>query len=146
MFPDPTVCWRPYTSMMDGLKNPPFVFDQGLWKRRLHRVVLEAAPGPRAYGVQIECEVYAGFDEMIYSLANHGDESAGYNEDAYIKEATASALISAFKAAHPFGRTPRHFLFAGGDLCFETLGFSEPTIHRIEFIEEVYEWGPDRSN
>jgi hypothetical protein len=67
VFPDPSVRWRAYPSIMDGIKAPPFVLDKGLWRGTLHLIVLEAAPfGDRAYGVQIACQIYGAFEEMIY--------------------------------------------------------------------------------
>lgn len=137
--------WRPYPSMIDGIERPPFVFDQGLWRGVLHLIVLAPSPGLRAYGVEMPCEVYAGFEEMIYSVADHGDKGGAYDGGVYIKEAGRSALLTAYAAADPAGRKPRHFSFVGGDFCFEVLGFGEPAIRAFGSPGEAYEWGPPRS-
>ena len=142
MFPDPTVRWRPYPSVMDGIKAPPSVLGRGLWRGVLNLIVLECAPGVRAYGVEIKCEVFGGFEEMIYSIANHGDGSGIYRGDVYIKEAENSNLLEAFRNAHPFNRNARQFLFVGDDFCYETLGFAEPVVHTFASKEEAYAWTP----
>lgn len=142
MFPDPTLKWRPYESIIDGIESSPFVLDRGLWCGVLHLIVVAPNPSRRAYGIEISCEIYAGFEEMIYSVANHGDSAGMYNGGVYIKEAENSALVNAYIAIDPVGRKPRHFSFVGGDLCYEVLGFSEPTIRPFDGLEEAYAWGP----
>jgi hypothetical protein len=74
---------------MDGMKTPPLVLDQGLWGEVLKLIVLEGRPGTRAYGVEIHCLAYCVFDEMIYSVADHGQGSGMYGGGCYIKEAEA---------------------------------------------------------
>jgi hypothetical protein len=44
-------------------------------------------PGRRAYGIEISCEIYVGFEEMIYSVADHSGKTASYCGGVYIKEA-----------------------------------------------------------
>jgi hypothetical protein len=144
MFPDPTLRWRPYASIIDGIERPPWVFDQGLWCGVLHLIVVAPEPSPRAYGIEISCEIYAGYDEVIYSIADHGDKAGMYDGGVYIKEAESSALINAYTALDPVGRTPRHFSFVGSDTCYEVLGFSEPVIRAFANSEEAYAWGPQR--
>ena len=75
LFPDPSLRWRPYASMIDGIERPPYVFDQGLWRGVLYLIVVGPKPSLCAYGIEMPCEIYAGFDEMIYSVANHGDKA-----------------------------------------------------------------------
>ena len=144
MFPDPTVRWRPYISIIDGIERPPFVFDQGLWKGVLYLVVLAPNPSLRAFGIEIPCEIYAGFEEMIYSVADHGDGTTVYDGGVYIKEAENSALLKAYAATDPVGRKPRHFLFVGSDYCYEVLGFSEPLVRAFNSPDEAYAWGSSR--
>lgn len=78
MFPDPTLRWRPYPSIIDGIERPPFVFDQGLWRGVLYLIVVAPNPGLRAYGIEMSCEVYSGIEEMIYSVADHGAKTGSY--------------------------------------------------------------------
>jgi hypothetical protein len=144
MFPDPTLKWRPYASIIDGIERPPWVFDQGLWHGVLHLVVVAPEPSRRAYGIEISCEIYAGFEEVIYSIADHGDRAGMYDGGVYIKEAENSALLNAYTAIDPVGRKPRHFSFVGSDICYEVLGFSEPIIQTFASPEEAYVWGPLR--
>jgi hypothetical protein len=144
VFPDPTLRWRPFASIIDGIERPPFVFDQGFWLGVLHLIVVAPKPSFRAYGAEITCQIYAGFEEMIYSVADHGGGTAMYDGGVYIKEAENSALLKAFAAADPFGRKPRLFSFVGGDRCYEALGFSEPIIRAFDSQEEAYAWGPLR--
>lgn len=145
MFPDPTLKWQPFPSVIDGIARPPFVFDQGLWRGVLHLIILSPRPHGRFYGVEIPCEVYAGIEEMIYSVADHGDEAGAYDGGVYIKEAQTSSLMTAYAAADPSERRPRHFSFVGGDRCYEALGFSEPVIQSFADEEEAYAWGPRRT-
>lgn len=142
MFPDPSLKWKPYPSVIDGIERPPFVFDQGLWRGVLHLIVLSPKPHLRFYGVELSCEVYFGTEEMIYSVADHGDAAGAYDGGVYIKEAASSALLRAFAAADPVERKARHFSFVGGDYCYEALGCSEPIIHTFADEEEAHAWGP----
>lgn len=144
MFPDPTLRWRPYASMIDGIERPPFVFDQGLWRGVLYLIVVAPNPSLRAYGVEISCQGYAGFDEMIYSIADHGGRTSMYDGGIYIKEAESSALLKTYAATDPSGRKPRLFSFVGSDYCYEVLSFSEPIIRAFDDPEEAYAWGPVR--
>lgn len=144
MFPDPTLRWQPYPSIIDGIERPPFVFDQGQWRGVLYLIVVSPKPNLRAYGVELSCEIFAGFEEMIYSVADHGGTTGFYDGGVYIKEAASSALLKAYAATDPVGRKPRHFLFVGGDYCYEALGFSEPIIRAFSHPEEAYAWAPFR--
>jgi hypothetical protein len=144
MFPDPSLRWRPYPSVMDGIERPPWVFDQGFWRGVLHLIVLSPTPHMRFYGIELPCEIYTGINEMIYSVADHGDSAGAYDGGVYIKEAEASVLLTAYAAAYPSKRRPRHFSFVGGDLCYEALGFSEPTIRAFADEEGARAWGPSR--
>jgi hypothetical protein len=110
----------------------------------LYLIVVAPKPSLRAYGVEISCEIYAGFEEMIYSVADHGGKTDGYDGGVYVKEAKNSALLKAYAASDPIGRKPRHFSFVGSDYCYEVLGFSEPTIRAFDNPEEAYAWGPSR--
>jgi hypothetical protein len=47
----------------------------------------------RRLRVEMSCEIFAGFDEMIYSIADHGGKTAAYDGGVYIKEAESSALL-----------------------------------------------------
>ncbi len=151
MFPDPTVEWLPYPSIMDGMTPPPYVFDRGSLYGRLHLVVLDGPPGRRAYGVAIDCIVYGSFDEMMYSTSRHGGRTGDYGGGVYIKQARRSLLMEELTRLQPaYGllnanRMPRHFLFVGGDYCFETLGFEEPVIRVFASEDDAFAWGPDRN-
>jgi hypothetical protein len=131
---------------MDGMKAPPFVFSQGTWRGVLNLIVLECAPGTRAYGVEIfGCQVYVAVEEMVYSVAHHGDGTGVYNGGVYIKETENSRLLDVFANTDPLNRKSRHFLFVGGDYCYETLGIGEPAVRTFTSQEEAYTWmrGPN---
>ena len=140
MFPDPNIRWRPYPSIIDGIKEPPFVFVQGTWRGKLCLIVLEGPPAIRFYGVEIDCHIYGAFDEMTYSIVQHGDRSGNYRGGAYIKEAVTSTLLEALREVHPMYASARHFLFVGGDYCFETVGPAEPTVRTFPSEEAAYGW------
>ena len=144
MFPDPTLRWRPYASIIDGIERPPYVFDQGLWRGVLHLIVVGPKTSLSAYGIEIRCEIFAAFDEMIHSVADHGGASGAYDGGVYVKEAENSALLRAYAATDPISRNPRHFLFVGNDYCYEALGFSEPVIRAFGNPGEAYAWGPPK--
>lgn len=144
MFPDPTLRWRPYPSIIDGIERPPSVFDHGVWRGVLYLIVVAPKPSHRAYGIEIACEIYVGFDEMIYSVADHGGTTRGYDGGVYVKEAESSALLKTYAAIDPVGRKPRHFSFVGNDYCYEVLGFSEPIIRAFDSPDEAYAWRPSR--
>jgi hypothetical protein len=148
VFPDSTISWRPYPSIIDGIERPPFVVDQGLWRGTLHLIVVAPNPSSRAYGIEIACQVYAGVEEMAYSISDHSSEGLAYDGSVYIKEAESSALLRAFQThvlpSYP-SHKPRQFAFVGGDYCYEVLSFSEPVIRTFIDPEEAYAWGPLRS-
>jgi hypothetical protein len=128
---------------MDGMRPPPFALDRGMWREVLHLIVLECSPGTRAYGVKIDCQIYGAFEEMIYSIAKHGDGSGAYRGDVYIKEAEHSSLLQAYKSVEPTRKqNARHFLFVGADYCYETLGFAEPIVCAFASVDEAYAWVP----
>jgi hypothetical protein len=127
---------------MDGINRPPFVLDRGLNRGILHLIVLECTPGTRAYGVEIQCQAYGAFEEMIYSIADHGDVSGAYDGGVYMKEAANSRLLEAYSEIDPMERKARHFSFVGMDFCYETLGFEVPVIRTFESEEEAYAWTP----
>ena len=106
MFPDSTLKWRPCPSIIDGIGRPPFVLDRGLWRGVLSLIVLEARPGTRAYGVEVPCQIYGAFQEMIYSIAAHGDGSSRYDGGAYIKEAESSHLLEYWAQLGPKPNKP----------------------------------------
>jgi hypothetical protein len=147
MFPDPTIEWVPYPSIIDGIAAPPFALDIGLWRGVLNLIVVESKPGTRAYGIQIDCRVYAAFGELIHSLAPHRDfEALRYHGGVYIKEAPSSQLLAAYTSimetsyAPQFKEKLRHFAFVGTDFCYETLGRGEPAIRAFASPEEAYAW------
>ena len=144
MFPDPTLRWRPYASIIDAIERPPFVFDQGLWRGVLYLIVVAPKPSFRDYGAEISCEIYVGFEEMICSVADHGGKTGIYDGGVYVKEAENSALLEAYAATDPVGRKVRHFSFVGSDYCYEVPGFSEPIIRAFDSPEEACAWGPSR--
>jgi hypothetical protein len=92
-------------------------------------------------GGEVPCEVFGGCEEMIYSMA-YANEGVTYDGTVYIKEAETSVALSAFRAADPFGRLPRHFCFLGEDYCYEVLGFGEPVIRPLADPEEAHRWKP----
>jgi hypothetical protein len=145
VFPDSTLKWRPFPSIIDGIKPPPFVLSKGMWRGVLNLIVIECVPGTRAYGIEIiDCLVYCSFDEMICSIASHGDRSGVYNGSIYIKEAETSHLLDTWARIDPFKRKVRHFSFVGGDHCYEALGTKDPVIRAFASHEEAYAWRPDR--
>jgi hypothetical protein len=48
---------------------------KGLWRGVLYLIVVAPNPGLRAYGIEMSCEIYSGIEEMIYSVADHGDNN-----------------------------------------------------------------------
>ena len=142
MFPDPTVRWTPYPSVIDGLRPPPYVYSRGIWCGLLYLIIVEAPPVMRAYKVEIKVEIFAAYDEMIYSITNHGDRSSHYDGAVYIKEAVTSELLETWREADPFKRTVRHFLFVGADHCYEVLSSSEPNVSAFPDAEAAYVWNP----
>jgi hypothetical protein len=125
------------------MKPPPTVVDMGMRNGVLNLIVLECAfenSQSRAYRVEISCEIYAAFDEMIYSIANHSDGSGRYNGNVYLKEAEDSHLLRFYAERDPFKRKVRHFSFVGGHLCYETLGSTEPVISTFFSIDEALAW------
>jgi hypothetical protein len=150
MFTDPTLRWRPYPSIIDGIESPPYVFDRGFRKGVLHLIVVAPRPNRHAYGVELQCDIYSGIEEMLHSVAGDGGMSgASYDGSVYIKEAESSALLDTYSTLMKNyawmdleKHTPRHFLFVGADLCYEALGISEPSIRAFGSPEEAYAWPP----
>jgi hypothetical protein len=144
MFPDSTLKWRPFPSIIDGIKPPPFALSKGMWRGTFNLIVVECVPGIRAYGIEIiGCQVDASFEEMIYSIADHGDRAGAYDGGVYIKEAETSHLLDLWDRIDPFKRKVRHFSFVGGDHCYEALGTKDPVIRTFASPEEAYAWRPD---
>lgn len=138
MFPDPTIHWKPYPSVIDGIGRPPFVLDRGVWRGVLRLTVESPSDGP-AYGIEISADIHAGFDELIYSISDHGT-SDSYDGTVYVKEAIDSAPLRANAALGLPGRPLRHFLFVGGEYCYEVLGSSEPVIHAFVDGDAARTW------
>ncbi len=128
--------------MLDGIDRP-FVLDRGLWQGGLGLIILEAPPRRRAFGALIRCEIYLAVEEMIYSVADHGEGTAGYDGTIYLKEAASSRALNAFETIDPLRRKARQFLFVGSDFCYETIGFEEPRLLVFEGADAAYEWRPD---
>ncbi|UPJ41931.1 hypothetical protein IVB40_32425 [Bradyrhizobium sp. 40] len=121
-----------HPSIIDGIERPPFVFDQGLWRGVLYLIVVAPNPGLRAYGIEMSCEIYSGIEEMIYSVADHGDKTTGrYDGGVYIKEAENSALLKAYAAIDPVGRKPRHFSFVEATTATRCLASPNPSYERL---------------
>ena len=149
MFPDPTLKWQPYPSVIDGIERPPYVFDRGFSRGVLRLIVIAPSPHSRAYGVELPCEIYAGFDEMLYSVSGNG--TGRYDGSVYVKEAASSILLTTYSTlmkeytgVEPTEHKPRHFLFVGADLCYEAIGLSEPRIRALDAPGEAGAWGPPR--
>jgi hypothetical protein len=104
----------------------------------------EKKPASRAFRIEVDCQVYFAVEEMIYSVAPHGNRSGAYDGNVYIKEASTSYLRETFTKIGPvLKRTLRHFLFVGLDYCYETLGSGEPVIHEFPDEQTAYAWRPD---
>jgi hypothetical protein len=41
MFPDSTLKWRPFPSIIDGIKPPPFALSKGMWRGAFNLIVVE---------------------------------------------------------------------------------------------------------
>lgn len=138
MFPDPTIVWRPLPSEIDGVLSP-FVLDGGVWRGERRLAVVEPSPGRRAYGVAAMCIAYAAYDEMLYSVASHG-EGLRYDGGVYLKEAQGSLWLKAHAEIDPLERRLRHFCLVGGEICCEFLSIQPPEI--VVFADEVdaYRW------
>jgi hypothetical protein len=139
MFPDPTVRWIDYPSQIDGISRPPFVFDLGIHRGVLRLVVSPPGGGAgKHFRIEIDCQMYLGVEEMIYSIAEHG--GASYGGQVYVKQATVSRMLDFWQATDPVERPAKHFLFVGGDFCYETLGLADPVIHAFKTVGEAYDW------
>lgn len=138
MFPDPTIIWRPLVSEIDGI-FAPFVLDGGMWRGERRLVVVEAPSGRRAYGVAVECLAYAAYDEMVHSIASHG-EGLAYDGGVYIKEAQASVWLKAHTEADPLARRLRHFALVGTEICCEFISVAPPRIVAFSEQDEAYDW------
>jgi hypothetical protein len=107
----------------------------------LHLIIVAPKPGLRAYGIEMSCEIYVGFEEMVYSVADHAGKTAFYGGGVYVKEAENATLLKACAAADPVGRKPRYFSLVGSDDCYEVLGFSQPIIRAFDSPDEAHAWG-----
>jgi hypothetical protein len=146
MFPDPSLRWRPFPSILDGIDRPPFVLDRGLWNGILALIVVGAPPRGRSYGVQIRCQGYLAVEEALYSVADHGAGTARYNGAVYIKETSDFPAQEAFEVFDRRQRKARRFLFVGSDFCYETIGFDEPVVQAFASTDAAYAWQPDTPN
>jgi hypothetical protein len=145
VFLDPTVKWRPFPSMLDGIKAPPFVLDRGLWRGVLSLIVLESYPdSTRAYAVEVRCDIYCASEEAIHSIAGNGAENSHYDGSIYVKEAKNSKAVEMLKTMDYLrrGARARHFLFVGSDFSYETVGFEEPIMQAFASRDEAYSWVP----
>ena len=141
MFPDPSLICRPYPSLLDGIKSPQLE-NFGYGNGGLHLIAFSAHNEGPAYGIQISCDAYFAVEEMLYSIAQHGDADIIYDGTVYVKEAVRSKLLDNVVAIHPSEPVWRHFIFVSYDYCFETLGKSEPAFRMFPDIGEAYEWKP----
>ncbi|ATC23281.1 hypothetical protein CVUC_06875 [Caulobacter vibrioides] len=87
----------------------------------------------------MRCQAYFGVEELFYSNAGHGDVAGTYDGGVYIKETMDSALLRAQAYCDPTARV-RHFLFVGGDYCYEVLSFAEPSIYAFDSHDEAMVW------
>jgi hypothetical protein len=55
----------------------------------------------RLFRIEADCQVYFAVEEMLISIAPHGDGLGRYDVNIYIKEATASGLMNAFTRVDP---------------------------------------------
>lgn len=140
MFPDPTALWTDYPSPIDGVAPPPYAFDLGI-----HRGVLRIAVSPpdasigNHFRIEIDCEMYFGVEEMIYSTAGHAGSSANTRK-SYIRQATSSRMLDFWRENDPFERSAKHFIFVGADFCYECLGLSDPVIYVFRTEAEARDW------
>lgn len=144
MLPDPTAQWSAYPSIIDGIARPPYVQVRGLWQSVLYLLV--TSPGDRlpAYGIRMGIEAFCGVEEMAYSIVGYGAAGAPYNGETYIKETRNSATLARYSEILNFNPTPRHFLFVGGDHCYEAIG-DEPLIEAFETLEAAWAWRPEET-
>lgn len=140
MFPDPTLRWMPFPSIIDGIAVHPFVKDQGSCRGVLHLAVISDA-SQRFYGVEFRTLAHLAIDEFIYSVAGQGDDVGCYDGGVYIKEASRSALLDTYARFRPQERA-RHFSLVGNDYCFEVLTLHEPVVLAFATKEDAYQWGP----
>ena len=103
MFPDPTLKWKPYPSIIDGTENI-YAIDAGYQDGTLFLIIYgldknkpqpdatpHSLPPNTAFLVEIECDSYTGIDEFLYTVSGEEGSGRGYNnKDVYIKEATNS--------------------------------------------------------
>ena len=77
MFPNSMVKWHPFSSIIDGQSLHLSLCPKACGGAAQNLIMLECVPDTRAYGIGItHCLVYCAFDEMIYSIAEHGDKNA----------------------------------------------------------------------
>ncbi|WP_305304511.1 hypothetical protein [Brevundimonas sp.] len=136
MFPDPHIRWKPVPTIIDGIGRPPYALNCGLHRDGLHLLVTH---GDTDYGVTIPCEVYFGVEEMLHSVMPHGT-GAAYDGSTYLKEAEGSTLVGSLEKHDPVQRRFRHYLFVGGDFCYETAGVDDPVIVKFESRQAADAW------
>lgn len=93
----------------------------------------------------MQCQAYFGVEELLYSNVAHGDETGTYDRSIYIKEAMHSAILKAQADCNPTIDV-RHFLFVGGDYCYEVLSCGEPRIYTFDSDAEAIAWASRSAN
>lgn len=139
MLPDPTTQWGPFPSIIDGVERPPYVLERGLRRGVLRLVVTPPRSDQPVFGIQVGVEAYACVEEAAYSIGGSGSNGSSYDGGVYIKEARSSAVLDAYARLPALTPNVRHFLFVGGDYCYETLG-GEPVVHQFATLEDAQAW------
>lgn len=138
MFPDLTVKWKPFPSVIDGITGP-WISNQGFCGDDLCLAVIGNPGTTRAYGIKIEPLIHAGYDDLIYHGATWQVESHFYDDGVYIKEAEQSALLSRYADDQFLGEV-RHFLFWSNTDCYEVLSREKPEIITFSGLDEAVNW------
>ena len=141
MLPDPNIRWQPVPSVIDGIERPPYILERGISQGMLRLIILTMEDKAPAFEIEVAIEAYTCVEEAAYSIANHGDNGAAYDGTVYLKEAASSKALEAYAALPVAMPNPRHFLFVGGDYCYETIG-GEPLVRRLETFENAKIWLP----
>jgi len=139
LFPDSTLKWKPFPSIIDGI-HAPLVSAHGFGQAGLCLTIRSAFPASniRVFGIDIKCKAYFCIDDLFYGNAGHGGGSP-YEGGVYILEATQSTLLNAQNKVDPSSKV-RHFRFVGLDLCYEVLGVGVPNIHTFHSEAEADAW------
>jgi hypothetical protein len=140
MFPDPTVRWQPYPSVMDGIRGI-FILDRGTHTGTRRLVMTPMTESLPVFVVELDCAIFLTVEELLYDMAV--PEHGGWNDgvETYIREASQSRLLEIYDRLNAMQRPPvRHFCFPGLEYAVECLASAEPVIHEFPDYDTAFAW------